>query len=85
MEDENAVNHSGECGLRKWLPTVNVQKYSGMVWVYIYDADGNVSGINVSNINGNGTIDTDVSSLPNGEYSIDIVLSDNTYTRNFAI
>lgn len=65
--------------------TVNVQKYSGMVWVYIYDADGNFSGINVSNINGNGTIDTDVSSLPNGEYSIDIVLSDNTYTGNFAI
>lgn len=65
--------------------TVNVQKYSGMVWVYIYDADGNVSGINVSNINGNGTIDTDVSSLPNGEYSIDIVISDNTYTGNFAI
>ena len=56
-----------------------------MVWVYIYDADGNVSGINVSNINWNGTIDTDVSSLPNGEYSIDIVLSDNTYTGNFAI
>ena len=65
--------------------TVNVQKYSGMVWVYIYDADGNVSGINVSNIDGNGTINTDMSSLPNGEYSIDIVLSDNTYTGNFAI
>ena len=65
--------------------TVNIQRYFGMVWVYIYDADGNVSGINVSNINGNGTIDTDVSSLPNGEYSIDIVLSDNTYTGNFAI
>lgn len=54
--------------------TVNVQKYSGMVWVYIYDAYGNVSGINVSNINGNGIINPDVSYLPNGEYPIDIVL-----------
>lgn len=65
--------------------TVNIQRYFGMVWLYIHDANGNISETSISNINGNGTIDTDVSSLPNGEYSIDIVLSDNTYTGNFAI
>lgn len=63
--------------------TVNVQKYSGMVWIYIFDANGNVSEMSVSNINGNGTIKTDASSLPNGEYSIDIVLDNNTYVGNF--
>lgn len=65
--------------------TVNVQKYSGMVWVYIYDANGNFSESSISNINGNGTINPYVSSLPNGEYSIDIILGNNTYTGNFTI
>lgn len=65
--------------------TVNIQRYSGMVWVCIYDADGNISGTSVSDINGNGIINTDVSSLPSGDYSIDIVLSNNNYIGNFII
>lgn len=63
--------------------TVNIQKYTGVVCVYIYDADGNVSETSFGNINGSGILTTNVSHLSTGEYSIDIVLSNNTYTGNF--
>ena len=65
--------------------TVNVQKYSGMVWVYIYDADGNVIGENAANIISYGSVMTDITPLKKGDYTLRIVLGDTIYEGTFNI
>lgn len=65
--------------------TANVQKYSGMVWVYIYDADGSVIGENVTNIISDGSVTTEINPLKKGDYTLRIVLSDTIYEGTFKI
>lgn len=64
---------------------VNVQKYSGMAWVYIYDADGNVIEENTTNIIENGTVMTELNPLKKGVYTLSVVLNDATYEGAFII
>lgn len=65
--------------------TVNVQKYLGMVWVYIYDADGSVIGENAANIISDGSVSTDITHLKKGDYTLRVVLSDTIYEGTFKI
>lgn len=60
--------------------TVNIQKYSGLVWVYIKDVSENVIKLSAANINENGMVEVDISNLDSGDYTIDVVLEDRTYT-----
>ena len=50
--------------------TVSVLKYSGMAWVYIYDADGNVIEEVSNNITGNGTVSSETNFLNKGDYTL---------------
>lgn len=65
--------------------SVNLQKYTGMVWVYIYDTNGNIVGSSASQITGEGTVTLNVQDYPEGEYTIDIVLSNATYEGTFNV
>lgn len=65
--------------------TVNIQNYTGVVWVYIYDADGNAIEEIASNITGNGTVAPDINFLNKGDYTLSIVLSGATYEGSFQI
>lgn len=60
--------------------TVNIQKYSGLVWVYIKDVSENVIKLAAANINEKGMVEVDISNLDSGDYTIDVVLEDRTYT-----
>lgn len=65
--------------------TVNVQKYSGMIWVYIYDADGSIIGENATNIISDGSVTAEVNPLKKGVYTLSVVLNDTIYEGTFEI
>lgn len=65
--------------------TVNVQKYSGMVWIYIYDANGSVIGEDSTNIISDGSVTTEINPLKKGDYTLRVVLSDTIYEGTFKI
>lgn len=65
--------------------TVNIQKYSGMVWVYIYDANGNVIEEVANDITGNGTVSSETNFLNKGDYTLCIVLNGATYEGSFRV
>ena len=48
---------------------VNIQKYSGTVWICIYDVDGNLVSSIADTITKNGFITQNVANLPTGEYT----------------
>ena len=65
--------------------TVNIQKYSGLVWVYIKDVSENVIKLAAANINEKGMVEVDISNLDSGDYTIDVVLADRTYTGKLVL
>ena len=65
--------------------TVNIQKYSGLVWVYIKDVSENVIKLAAANINEKGMVEVDISNLDSGDYTIDVVLEDRTYTGKLVL
>ena len=65
--------------------TVNIQKYSGLVWVYIKDVSENVIKLAAANINEKGMVEFDISNLDSGDYTIDVVLEDRTYTGKLVL
>lgn len=65
--------------------TVNIQKYSGLVWVYIKDVSENVIKLAAANINEKGIVEVDISNLDSGDYTIDVVLEDRTYTGKLVL
>ncbi len=74
-----------EADYEKGILTVNIQNYIGVVWVYIYDADGNVIEEIANNIIGNGTVAPEVNFLNKGDYTLSIVLSDAIYEGSFKV
>lgn len=50
--------------------TVDIQKYTGTVRVFIYDDSGDMLETTIGNICGNGSLSTDISTLTDGEYTI---------------
>lgn len=58
---------------------VFLQRYYGTVWMYIYDANGNIASSTVAKIDGDGDIDLDIQSLAEGEYTVSITISNATY------
>ena len=65
--------------------TVNIQKYSGTVWICIYDVDGNLVSSIADTITKNGFITQNVANLPTGEYTLCIALNNVTYEGTFYI
>ncbi len=65
--------------------TVSIQRYTGEVYVYIYDTNGNVVGTTLANIDADGTFTIDVGNLKGGMYTISIVLSNATYEGTFEV
>lgn len=58
---------------------VFLQRYYGTVWMYIYDANGNIVSSTVAKIDGDGAIDLDIQSLAEGEYTVSITIGNATY------
>ncbi|EGN56461.1 hypothetical protein PRBRB14_08700 [Hallella multisaccharivorax DSM 17128] len=58
---------------------VHIQRYYGMVWMYIYDTKGSIVGSTAANIDGDGAIALNAQSLAEGEYTVSIALSNVTY------
>ena len=67
------------------IVTVNLHEYSGLVWVYIKDVSENIIKLSAANINENGIVEVDVSNLDSGDYIVDVVLGDTTYTGNVVL
>ena len=67
------------------LLTVNIQKYSGVALLYIYDADGSIIGENATNIISDGSVTAEVNPLKKGVYTLSVVLSDTIYEGTFEI
>ena len=65
--------------------TVGISRYTGNVQVYVYDANGIVVGYTVSSISGSGTVTLDTSNLPQGDYTLCIILDNATYSGEFFI
>ena len=65
--------------------TVNIRMYTGVVYVYIYDVNGNVVGTTLADIDSDGTFKIDVGNLKEGIYTISLVLSNATYEGKFEV
>lgn len=78
-------NTQVEADYENGILTVNIQKYSGMVWVYIYDANGNVIEEVADDITGNGTVSSETNFLNKGDYTLCIVLNGATYEGSFRV
>lgn len=65
--------------------TVNIQKYSGVALLYIYDSEGSVIGANTANIISDGSVTTEVTPLKKGVYTLNVVLNDTIYEGTFNI
>ena len=65
--------------------TVGISRYTGNVQVYVYDANGIVVGYTVSSISGSGTVTLDTSNLPQGDYTLCIILDNAIYSGEFFI
>lgn len=65
--------------------TVGISRYTGNVQVYVYDANGIVVGYTISTISGSGTVTLDTSNLPQGNYTLCIILDNATYSGEFFI
>ena len=65
--------------------TVGISRYTGNVQVYVYDANGIVVGYTVSSISGSGTVTLDTSHLPQGDYTLCIVLDNATYSGEISM
>lgn len=65
--------------------TVNIQRYTGVAYVYIYDVNGNVVGAILTDIDVDGTFTIDVGNLKGGIYTINVVLTNETYEGTFEV
>lgn len=65
--------------------TVDISRYTGSVQVYVYDTNSIVVGYNVSTISGSGTVTLDTSNLPQGDYTLCIILDNATYSGDLII
>lgn len=63
---------------------IDLLHYTGKVQVYVYNADGFVVGNTVSVISGSGSVIMDLD-LPEGNYTICIVLDNTTYSGEFTL
>lgn len=60
--------------------TINVSKYTGVALIYIYSNNGNIVFSEAKNISGEGTVTINVQDLETGNYSLDIILNNSSYT-----
>lgn len=65
--------------------TVHLQNYFGIVQVYIYDAEGIIVGATSTLASGASSITTSIQSLNDGEYTLRIVLTNNSYSGTFDV
>lgn len=65
--------------------TVNIQKYTGTVCVYIYNENGIVVRTTQTHIDANGSFTVDVEDLGEGKYIMSVILSNATYEGSFLV
>jgi len=65
--------------------TVDITRYTGSVHVYVYDTNDKVVGYTVSTISGSGSVALDTGILPEGDYTLYIVLGNTTYSGEFKL
>lgn len=67
------------------LMTVNVQNYSGLAQIIIYDADGMPVYSSSYTINGTSTLTLNTENLDEGEYTVTISLGSIVYSGDFEV
>lgn len=65
--------------------TLNIKKYSGTVWINIYDDNGSIVGANAANISGAGIVTMEVNNLSSGVYILSVALSSASYEGSFRV
>ena len=65
--------------------TLNIKKYSGTVWINIYDDNGSIVGANAANISGAGIVTMEVNNLSSGVYILSVALSSASYEGSFQV
>lgn len=65
--------------------TLNIKKYSGTVWINIYDDNGSIVGANAANISGACIVTMEVNNLSSGVYILSVALSSASYEGSFQV
>lgn len=65
--------------------TVDVSRYTGIVQLYVYDANNTVVGYTVSTVSDCGTVTMNIGDTPQGTYRLCIVLDNATYSGDLII
>ena len=65
--------------------TVDVSRYTGTVQLYVYDANNTIVNYAIATISGSGTVTMSVDNIPEGDYTLYIVLGNATYNGKFTI
>lgn len=67
------------------LITVDVKGYTGGVQVFVSDSQGNVVSSTMSSITNSGVVSLDLGALAEGDYTLNIVLGNTTYSGEFTL
>ena len=65
--------------------TVDVSRYTGTVQLYVYDANNTIVNYAIATISGSGNVTISVDNIPEGDYTLYIVLGNATYNGKFTI
>lgn len=65
--------------------TVDVSRYTGTVQLYVYEANNTIVNYAIATISGSGTVTMSVDNIPEGDYTLYIVLGNATYNGKFTI
>lgn len=64
---------------------INISNFTGSAQVHLYDSNGNVVGNDSAEFMYDGTLTIEVGDLPNGNYTLNVVLGDITFYGEFQV
>ena len=64
---------------------IDISHYEGSVQTYLLDSNGNIVGYDSFEFMDGGSLTIEVGNLPNGDYTLSVVLGDATYYGEFQV
>lgn len=64
---------------------INISNFTGSAQAHLYDSNGNVVGNDSAEFMYDGTLTIEVGDLPNGNYTLNVVLGDITFYGEFQV